>query len=208
MIARSLSVLHSKPLFAFAFALAPLTAACSSLDRFDTEGKAAFCGDLVSAPRFQGGLLPAGVPPALSLRVELQPDRLTARGVSPAAASEQLPEPYVVVGDVTSDDAMRGLCRDMERPLFNEAALRTIPELDHDLLRLLEFGEGRDYNFMAWVDSTCQGTMLAVISLMRNDTVEIRLLKPAALAPPDAEPARRPGFGLFYLHREDEGCDF
>lgn len=183
---------------------------CSSLDRFETSGGAAFCGDLVRAPRFQGGLLPEGArPPTLSLRLELQPDQLTSRPLVPAASPEETQsEPYVIVGHVTSDDGERGLCAPSGRPLFEGAPLRTVPELEHDALRLFEFGEGRDHNFMAWVDSTCQGTMLAVVSLMRNDSVEVRLLKPAALAPPDAEPAKRPGFGLFYLHREESGCDF
>lgn len=182
---------------------------CSSLERFDTAGDAAFCGELVLAPRFQGGLLPrAARPPTLSLRLELEPERLTQR--YPAEElSHGDSEAYVIVGHVTSDDADRGLCSSIGRPLLEEAPLRTIPELEHDSLRLFEFGEGRDHNFMAWVDSTCQGTLLAVVSLMRNDSVEMRLLKPAGLAPPtEADPALRPGYGLFYLHRKEEGCAF
>lgn len=182
---------------------------CSSLERFDTRGDAAFCGELVLAPRFQGGLLPRAVrPPTLSLRMELEPERLTQRGPEEELSPGE-PEPYVIVGHVTSDDADRGLCSSIGRPLLDEAPLRTIPELEHDALRLFEFGEGRDHNFMAWVDSTCQGTLLAVVSLMRNDSVEVRLLKPAVLAPPTVtDPALRPGFGLFYLHRKEEGCAF
>jgi hypothetical protein len=191
---------------AFACAVASGGLSCSSLERFETSGDSAFCGDLVRAPRFQGGLLPVGVPPILSLRLKLEPENLTARPVEAETTESESPESYAIVGHLTSDDNERGLCA--ERPLFEESPLRTIPELDHDALKLFEFGEGRDYNFMSWVDSTCQGTMLAVVSLMRNDSVEMRLLKPAALAPPAAEPAKRPGFGLFYLHREAEGCEF
>lgn len=184
--------------------LGAVTLGCSSLDRFDTSGDAAFCGELVRPGRFQGGLLPDGVyPPTLSLHLELEPSRLTTR-----ATEQGPPEPHVVVGTITTDDADRGLCKDTGRPLFKGAPLRTIPELDHDQLRLLDFGEGRDHTFMAWVDSTCQGTMLAIVSLMRNDSVEMRLLKPAPLPPPDADPSRRPGFGVFYLHRDEDGCGF
>lgn len=186
------------------------TVGCNSLERFDTRGDAAFCGELVRAPRFQGGLLPIGArPPTLSLRLELDADKLVPEPMAPPASDEDEPaETYTIVGLLTSDDSGRGLCAESERALFEEAPLRTIPELDHDMLKLLSFGEGRDSNFMAWVDSTCQGTMLAVVSLMHSGSVEVRLLKPAELAPPDAEPAKRPGFGLFYLHREAAGCDF
>lgn len=191
-------------------ALVAAAPGCSSLDRFDTRGDAAFCGDLVRAPRFQGGLLPLGVrPPTLGLRLELEAEKLVPHPlVTPATAEDSPTETYTIVGHLTSDDRERGLCAESQRALFEEAPLRTIPELDHDVLKLFEFGEGRDSNFMAWVDSTCQGTLLAVVSLMHNGSVEVRLLKPAALAPPDAEPAKRPGFGLFYLHREETGCDF
>jgi hypothetical protein len=58
--------------------------------------------------------------------------------------------------------------------------------------------------------------MVAVVSLLRKGDVELRLFKPAPLPPPrvptDPEsmvPAdQRPGYGLFYLKRRDEGCGF
>ena len=103
---------------------------------------------------------------------------------------------------------MFGLCASSGTVLFDNAPLRAIPELDHDPLSTLEFGEGRDYNFFAWVDSTCQGTMLSLVSLMRNDAIEVRLLKPAAMPPAEAQAAHRPGFALFTLSRKNEGCGF
>ena len=102
-------------------------------------------------------------------------------------------------GVITTDDAARGLCSDDGRPLIDQAPLRAIEELSHDPLSLLEFGDGREHNFFGWVDSTCQGTMVAVVSLMSDDKVEVRLLKPAPLPMPDAPPERRPGFALFPL---------
>ena len=43
---------------------------------------------------------------------------------------------------------------------------------------------------------------------MNDDKVEVRLLKPAALAAPDAPPERRPGFALFPMSRLEDGCGF
>jgi hypothetical protein len=170
---------------------------CSSLDRFDTHGTAAYCGALVAAPPFEEGLLPESARPSLDLALTLDTAALTERGDKPA-----------IVGHISTDDAATGLCSADGLPLFNGAPLRTMPALDRDALSALEFGSGRDYNFFAWVDSTCQGTLLAVVSLMRSDDVEVRLLKPKALPQVSAGPADQPGFGLFYLARQKTGCGF
>jgi hypothetical protein len=170
---------------------------CNSLDRFDTKGKAAYCGSLVASPTFEEGLLPKGRPRSLQLGLRLDIGALTSRADEP-----------VEVGLLSSDDRARGLCSAQGRPLFEDAPLRSMPVLDHDLLSTLEFGSGRDYSFFAWVDSTCQQTLLALVSLMRNEDVEIRLFKPAALPAPGAGPELQPGFGLFTLRRQRMGCGF
>jgi hypothetical protein len=164
---------------------------CRDLSRFDTEGDEAYCGSLVSSPTFQEGFLPEGEPPRLRLKLQLDTDALSS-----------LP------GVLTSNDADRGLCSADGRPLIDQAPLRAIEELSHDPLSLLEFGDGREHNFLGWVDSTCQGTMLAVVSLMSDEKVEVRLLKPAALPAPEAPPERKPGFALFPLTRQKQGCGF
>jgi hypothetical protein len=170
--------------------LAVLVPGCQGLDRFDTKPGESYCGALVSAPVFHAGLVPTGAPPSLRLRLELDTGKLTT-----------------APGMLTSDDAERGLCA--PRALFEGAPMRAIPELTHDALSFMEFGEGRDHNYMTWVDSSCQGTMLAVVSLMRDDSVEVRLLKPAPLPGADAGPDSRPGFGLFVLRRRTtESCSF
>lgn len=164
---------------------------CRDLSRFDTEGNEAYCGSLVSSPAFQEGFVPAGVPPQLRLKLQLDTDTLTSRP-----------------GMLTTNDADTGLCSSEGRPLIDQAPLRAIEELSHDPLSMLEFGDGREHNFFAWVDSTCQGTLLAVTSLMNDGNVEVRLLKPAALPAGDAPPERKPGFALFPLERQDQGCGF
>jgi hypothetical protein len=171
---------------------------CNSLDRFETKGTAAYCGSLVASPAFEEGLLPKGPPRSLQLSLTLDIAALTSRGDEP-----------VTVGVLSSDDAARGLCSGFSnQALFKDAPLRTMPVVDHDLLSTLEFGSGRDYSFFTWVDSSCQQTMLALVSLMRNEDVEIRLFKPAALPAPGAGPELQPGFGLFTLQRQAKGCGF
>lgn len=179
---------------ALALAIATATAAsgCRTLDRFRLGSNETYCGSMVSAPVFQEGLLPAG-PPTLRMRLDLDIDDLTGRP-----------------GPITTDDATPGhlgLCAPL--PLFDRAPLRAIPEVMHDAISTAQFGDGRDLNFFAWADSTCQGTTLNVISLMSDESVEVRVFKPAKLPPPDAGPDARPGFGLFQLKRiARKDCDF
>lgn len=180
-----------------ALASVAVLAGCSSLERFDTKGtEAAYCGSLVARPPFADGLLPSSLPPSLIMRMSLDVTALMSRGTE-----------AIEVARISTDD-VGGLCKNQGGPLFQDAMLRTIPTLDHDPLSALEFATGRDYNFFGWVDSSCQGTMLAVVSLMRNDDVEVRLLKPAAYVGPGAPPESSPGFGMFYLHRDGSGCPF
>jgi hypothetical protein len=169
---------------------------CRSLDRFDTKGDPAFCGELVSGPSFTDGFIAHMQPQQLGLKLELDTSQLAGFSDNKAA----LP------GRLTSDDSAAGLCAD--RALFEDAQMRTIPQVYHDTLSSLSFGEGHDEDFFAWVDSSCQGTMLALVSLLRSGNVEVRLFKPAAFADGEVPPDKRSGYALFYLTRDDKGCDF
>jgi hypothetical protein len=172
---------------------------CRSVGRFDTEGNAAYCGALVSGPSFHEGFVASGAePPSFQLKLTLDTSQLS--GLS--ETSTALP------GTLWTDDAETGLCASGNQPLFQSSPLRAIQEVNHDALSTLTFGEGHDDDFFAWVDSTCQGTMLALVSLLRSGDVEVRLFKPAALPPPDAGPEKRPGFALFHLKRRENGCGF
>ena len=164
---------------------------CRSLDRFDTHGNEAYCGSIVGAPLFHEGFVPENEPPALALRLTLDTGALLTRP-----------------GTLTSNDAASGLCRGDAQPLFDHASLRAIPEILHDTLSQADLGDGHEHDFFAWADSNCQGTMLAIVSLLKNGAVEVRLLKPAADPPPNAGPDRQPGFALFYLQRSESGCGF
>jgi hypothetical protein len=171
---------------------------CRDLERFDTKGNAAYCGDLVSGPTFHDGFVATGVePPSIRVKLTLDTSQLNSFSENKTA----------LLGTLTSDDATRGLCSDGGQPLFASAPLRGIPQVYHDSISALTFGEGHDEDVFAWVDSTCQGTMLSVVSLLRSGGVELRLFKPAPLPPLDAGPEQRPGFALFSLKKQREGCD-
>jgi len=187
--------------FALLFAsLVALSSAlsCRNLDRFDTRGNAAFCGDLVSGPSFHDGFIPAGQPAVLRMKLTLDTSQISSFAENKGAFP----------GHLTSNDIDTGLCSANGQALFESSPLRAIPQVDHDTISTLTFGEGHDEDFFGWTDSTCQGTMLALVSLLRNGDVELRLFKPAPLPEPDAGPEKRPGFGLFYLQRNDKGCGF
>jgi hypothetical protein len=170
-----------------ALALALACAGCRDLSRFDSKPGAAYCGAIIGTPEFQDGLLPAG-PPNLTLKLTLDTAKLNS-------------EP----GILSSNDEANGLCSSTGDPLFQDAPLRAIPQIDHDVLATMSFGEGHDQDFFAWVDSRCQGTILSLVSLMRNDQVEVRLFKPG---PIHATGPERSGFALFPLTAQPHGCGF
>ena len=174
-------------------ALGALLAAvgCRNLDGFSSKPGDAYCAELLRQPEFQDGFLPLGSPPNLELALTLDTSKLTS-------------EP----GNLRSNDSATGLCAGTTGALFQNAPLRAIPAVDHDVLSTLTFGEGHEHDFFAWVDSSCQGTMLAVVSLMKNQQVEIRLFKPARLVPTSAPPDQQPGFAVFHFDVQKGGCGF
>jgi hypothetical protein len=83
--------------------------------------------------------------------------------------------------------------------LFTNTPMRPVPELFHDPLSTLNFGEGRDKNLLFAIDPTdaAKGpTITVVVSLMRSGDAEVRLLRgaPAAVG---ATPGADPLFGVF-----------
>ncbi len=149
---------------------------CRTLDRFDTTGDDAYCGSIVSAQ-----FVRQGYPPDMRLRLELD---MSAWATNP--------------GTITTDDTASSPCTD--QPRFENAVMRASDEVQNDLLSTLDFGTGRDENLVVWIESTCEGPVLGVLSLMKNDSVEIRLLKP----PPAGDAS--PGFALFQLERRSGDC--
>jgi hypothetical protein len=148
------------------------TSGCRDLDRFDTGDDGGYCGGIV-----QSAFTRKGFDSLPTLRLTLDVDQLT-----------------VAPGSLSSND-VNGPCSPL--PQFDQAPLQVTQELFADPLSLLEFGPAREYNFIAWVDSTCQGRTLAVVSLMTDDNVEVRLLRPGTLARADSNE-----FGVFQLQKD------
>lgn len=152
---------------------ASLALACEPTQGFESPPPGGLCGTIATSPAVRDGF-----PAQLQLNLRLNLDTLGS-----------LP------GTLTSlEDPTVGPCA--PRPLFDEAPLRASPALSADGLSGLEFGPARLLNILGSVQPSCGPAMLAVVSLMRDDSVELRLLRPR-----DNQPY---GFGLFLFSRP--GC--
>ncbi|MBK7580054.1 MAG: hypothetical protein IPI67_07580 [Myxococcales bacterium] len=169
---------------AIALGIVSLGSGCNTIDRFDTKDGEAYCGNIVSAAFVRDGF-----PPDLRLRLTLDTDKLST-----------------VPGTITTDDGQSGPCT--PQPRLQAAELHVTEAMLHDQLSTFDFGTGRDYNFMAWVDSSCEGPMLAVVSLLKNDDVEVRLMKPPQVPTTVTTEPPAPGFALFQLTRKKGDCGF
>jgi hypothetical protein len=104
-------------------------------------------------------------------------------------------------------------------------ALRPIPQLWHDPLSTLSFGEGRDKNLVYVASPTVGssdggtdpgGDVMVVLSLMSNGDVEVRLLRgapPASDGTTDDAGAPATGaatnlFAVFQLSRQGGPCSY
>jgi len=164
-------------------------AGCRDLERFDTSGDDVYCGKLVGAS-FQTGFLPDGAE-SETVRMSLELD---------VSGLARYP------GRVRTDDALTGLCA--PKALLRDARLRAVSEAFHDPVSQLDFGDGREHNLLVWVDSTCVGSLFGILSLMRDDSVELRLFKPAPEPDDDTRAVDRPGFAEFRLTRRHDACGF
>lgn len=161
-------------------ALLPSLFGCNHLERFDNRDGSAFCGNVIAAEFVRQGFDNL---PRLQLRLDM-------------TSLDRLP------GRLVSDDAKDGPCK--PKALFENAQLRVSTKLQADPLSQLTFGDQSEMNLLTWVDSTCDGTYLAVVSLMRNDDVEVRLMRSQAGPKHDEQGP----FGLFKLTHHDTDCGF
>jgi len=180
----------TRPLLAL-LVIGLLTTGCKSLDKFDTKGDESFCGS-IQTPKYA------------ALGFSYWTDKNETLQLSLTLDSSHLGDRP---GVLTSSDAKYGPCS--PKPLFDGAPLRTVKAALGDQLGAMSLGEDHEEDVLAFVDSTCSGSMLAVVSLIQNGDVEVRLLRPA----PDVdEPEQdKPRFGVFVLKKQQrsEGhCDF
>ena len=149
--------------------------ACADTGRFSTDKDKdeSWCGT-VTSPSF----VRAGIEPGTKLRLLLDADALqTSPGriwTSPLATGER----------------------------FTATKLEVIPQLMHDPLSTLTFGEGRLKNALAVADLG-GSQVIVVVSLMQSNEVEVRLLRGATTGDAGAPPLL---FGVFRLTREQGNC--
>jgi hypothetical protein len=166
-------------------------AGCDDMTQFSTADGESYCGVIA-----RGGAFRAGLSPRVQMRLTLDAAKLDGAG-SP--------------GTVSTYEAADG--ESPERRLLDGAALRQIPPLSHDPLSRPVFGDGRERNAIYAVSAAEPGaeSMLAILSLQTDDSVEVRLLRAGAEAGPSGEAPpveRRQIFGVFRLTRRRGTCGF
>ncbi len=174
----------SRPALALPFVVLALS--CQNLDRFDTKNGAAYCGAIVSGQFVRTTANAGGFDKALRLQLHLNAGSLST-----------------APGTITTDDAADGPCA--PKATFADAKLRVTKEVVQDALSSLTFEDGQIENVVAWVDSTCRGPMLSVVSLYKDDRVEVRLLRAGDAT---SGGASEDAFALFPLSRSETGCSF
>jgi hypothetical protein len=95
--------------------------------------------------------------------------------------------------------------------MFRKAALRPIPQIWHDPLSTLSFGEGRIKNLVYVATSSAGDDVLSVVSLMESGDIEVRLLRGAPSLPEGGGvPASFGGnlFAVFDLTRKKGPCSY
>lgn len=153
---------------------------CEKLDGFDTKGGAAYCGHIVDAQFVR--TVRGGFEHEARMRLSLDTAQLNS-----------------APGRITTSDNGCG----EGAPTFDSAPIRVQQELKHDPLSLMTFEDGQVHNIIGWVDAECRGSVLVVVSLLKTDRVDVRLLEPRDLS--------REGndvFSVFTLTRNENGCGF
>jgi hypothetical protein len=90
---------------------------------------------------------------------------------------------------------------------FTNTPLRPIPQLWHDPLSTLSFGEGRAQNLVyAMTPNGETDDVLVVLSLMKSGRIEARVLRGAPQTTDAGPAAPAPIFAVFTLDKRDQGC--
>lgn len=163
--------------------LSALLLGCADNARWSTEPGESWCGSVTAA-----SFVRAGMPEGTRLRLELDAERLQS---APGR-----------LWTTAFDSGER----------LSAADLRVIPQMLHDPLSTLNFGEGRVKNALAVVDVPSvdparQATQLmVVVSLLQSGDVEVRLIRGASPGTATSTNIEQL-FGVFHLGREKGDCN-
>jgi hypothetical protein len=130
-----------------------------------------------------GPFVRQGFGPGIRMRLNFDADRLSEKP-----------------GEVSTDDG-----------LLDHAMLRPIPQLANDPLSSLQFGEGRVRNLLLGVSPSQGPSAFAIVSLMENGNIEMRVMRGAPLPSGVTAYPVESGtqlFGVFPLARQKGQCGF
>lgn len=172
---------------------------CHSSDRFDTRTGEMYCGSLVGQSAISTGFEELGwegTSNKPTLALTLKTAEFYKRDGVPAV--------------MTSNDAAFGPCKPTHA-LFEQAKVRTLGAALGDRLSSMRLNDDHEEDLVTYVDSTCSGSMVGILSLVKNGDVEVRLLRPAP-SPATSDPALaetdKARFGLFLLSKSKTDCGF
>ena len=140
-------------------------------------------GDRFENPVVDAGFVLAGLQPDTTLCLTLDTDHL-----------QDTP------GAISTDDG-----------LFHRVPLRPIPQIWHDPLSTLSFGEGRLKNLIYVATSSTGDDVFVVVSLMQSGEIQVRLLRGAPSLPAEAGGTATSGgnlFAVFDLTRKSGPCSY
>jgi hypothetical protein len=158
-------------------ASAAFTLACADTSRFAIAPDESYCGVVTGA-----SFVRAGMKEGTRMRLQLRADLL-----------------QVAPGKIWTDPFSSG-------ESLNGVELRVIPELLHDPLSTLSFGEGRVKNGL-YIADLPPTQLTVVLSLLESGEVEVRLLRGASPgSAPDAAVSASQIFGVFRLQRDRGDC--
>ena len=134
-------------------------------------------GDRFEGPVVQGAFVRAGFAENVKMCLTLDTDHL-----------QDTP------GTITTSDGR-----------LKNAPLRPIPQIWHDPLSTLNFGDGRTQNLVYAAAPSDATDLMVVVSLMQSDNIEVRLVRGAPES--DGGPGNAV-FGVFNLEKQTGPCAF
>jgi hypothetical protein len=149
----------------------------------DLSGFSTTNGDTYQGAVVGAGFVLAGIVPDTKLCLTIDTDHL-----------QDTP------GAISTDDHM-----------FGKTPMRPIPQIWHDPLSTLSFGEGRVKNLVYVTTPTTGNDVFVVVSLMQSGDIEVRLLRsaPSLAIEGGAPPAPQDNlFAVFALKRQEGACSF
>ncbi len=155
-----------------------LSQACTNIGDFSTGAGECYEGVVVSDLSVR-----RGIEPDVRMVLTIDVDALTRGNDLATEPLDQLAQPAARIS--TSDGQ------------FEQTPVAQMLQLPHDSLSLFQFPGGRVRNYLAYAVTNTGALVTVIVSLMENDEVEVRVLRPLV----GDHPAL---FGVFRLSLKDK----